>query len=328
MALGCFVSTGRSLEQAIARVRRAEELGYEAAYVTHIAGRESLTVVTAYAMSTSRIRVGTGVVPIYTRTPATMAQTAWTIDDLSAGRLTLGLGVSHRPVVEGWHGQTIDRPVAEMREYVSIVRAILRGEAPPTAAPDASAVKWRTGFQLGGLDPRPNVPIYVAGLSPGMLRLAGEIADGVILWLCTPPYIRDVVIPAVREGRERAGKPLEGFDVVAAVPAAAVDDPAQAHASLRRELLPYFGLPFYRAMLERSGFADEIAAFDAAAGAGDGDGMQQAISERFLGTLASVGEPGAVRAGVQRYTDAGATSPCVGPIGKTDFDATLDAAIS
>jgi len=328
MALGCFISTGRSLEQAIARVQRAEELGYEAAYVTHIAGRESLTVVTAYAMRTERIRVGTGVVPIYTRTPATMAQTAWTIDDLSGGRLNLGLGVSHRPVIEGWHGQTIDRPVAEMREYVAIVRAILRGEAPPTAAPDAPAVKWRTGFQLGGLDPRPDVPIYVAGLSPGMLRLAGEVTDGVILWLCTPPYIRDVVIPAVREGRERAGKPLEGFDVVAAVPAGAVEDPADAHASMRRELIPYFGLPFYRAMLERSGFGDEIAAFDAAAGAGDGDGMQSAISERFLDTLAAIGDADAVRAGVERYRAAGATSPCIGPIGKTDFDATLDAAIT
>jgi alkanesulfonate monooxygenase SsuD/methylene tetrahydromethanopterin reductase-like flavin-dependent oxidoreductase (luciferase family) len=296
--------------------------------VTHIAGRESLTVVTAYAMRTSRIRVGTGVVPIYTRTPATMAQTAWSIDDLSDGRLNLGLGVSHRPVVEGWHGQTIDRPVAEMREYVSIVRAILRGETPPTAGPDAPAVKWRTGFQLGALDPRPDVPIYVAGLSPGMLRLAGEIADGVILWLCTPPYIRDVVIPAVRQGRERADKPLEGFDVVAAVPAAAVEDPADAHASMRRELIPYFGLPFYRAMLERSGFEEEIAAFDAAAGAGDGDGMQQAISTRFLDSLAAIGDADAVRAGVERYRAAGATSPCVGPIGKTDFDATLVAAIA
>lgn len=320
MALGCFVSSGRSLEQALARVQRAQELGYEAAYVTHIAGRDALTVVTAYAMRTERIRVGTGVVPIYTRTPATMAQTAATIDDLSGGRLNLGLGVSHRPVVEGWHGQTIDRPVAEMREYVAIVRAILRGEAPPAGA------KWRTGFQLAGLDPRPALPIYVAGLSPGMLRLAGEVADGVILWLCTPPYVRDVVIPAVREGRERAGKPLAGFDVVAAVPAAAVADPATAHAALRRELLPYFGLPFYRAMLERSGFGEEIAAFDAAAAGGDGEAMQQAISERFLATLAAVGDADGVRAGVQRYRDAGATSPCVGPISKTDFDATLEAA--
>jgi alkanesulfonate monooxygenase SsuD/methylene tetrahydromethanopterin reductase-like flavin-dependent oxidoreductase (luciferase family) len=326
MSLGCFVSTGRSIEQAIARVQRAEELGYESAYVTHIAGRESLTVVTAYAMRTQRIRVGTGVVPIYTRTPATMAQTAATIDDLSNGRLNLGLGVSHRPVVEGWHGQAIDRPVAEMREYVAIVRAILRGEQPPTAAPDAPAVKWRTAFQLSGLDPRPDLPIYVAALSPGMLRLAGEIADGVILWLCTPPYIRDVVIPAVREGRERVGKTLEGFDVVPAVPAAAVEDPGAAHASLRRELLPYFGLPFYRAMLERSGFADEIAAFDAAARGGDGEAMQQAISERFLDTLAAVGDADAVRAGVERYRAAGATSPCVGPISRTDFDLTLSAA--
>jgi probable F420-dependent oxidoreductase len=320
MALGCFVSTGRSIEQSLARVQRAEELGYESAYVTHIAGRESLTVVTAYAMRTQRIRVGTGVVPIYTRTPATMAQTAATIDDLSGGRLTLGLGVSHRPVVEGWHGQTIDRPVAEMREYASLVRAILRGEQPPAGE------KWRTGFQLSGLGPFPELPIYVAALSPGMLRLAGEIADGVILWLCTPPYIRDVVTPMVREGRERAGKTLEGFDIVPAVPTGLVEDPTDAHASLRRELLPYFGLPFYRAMLERSGFEDEIAAFDAAATAGDGDGMQQAISMRFLDTLAAVGDTDAVRAGVERYRAAGATSPCVGPIGKTDFDATLEAA--
>jgi len=321
MALGCFVSTGRSIEQSLARVQRAEELGYESAYVTHISGRESLTVVTAYAMRTQKIRVGTGVVPIYTRTPATMAQTAATIDDLSGGRLNLGLGVSHRPVVEGWHGQTIDRPVSEMREYASIVRAILRGEQPPAGE------KWRTGFQLSGYGPFPELPIYVAALSPGMLRLAGEIADGVILWLCTPPYIRGVVIPMVREGRKRAGKTLEGFDIVPAVPTAAVDDPAVAHASLRRELLPYFGLPFYRAMLERSGFADEIAGFDAAAATGDGDAMQQAISERFLDTLAAVGDREAVKAGIDRYRAAGATSPCVGPISKTDFDATLESAI-
>jgi probable F420-dependent oxidoreductase len=320
MALGCFVSTGRSIEQAIERVQLAERLGYESVYVTHIAGRESLTVLTAYAMRTSTIRLGTGVVPIYTRTPATMAQTAATIDDLSGGRLTLGLGVSHRPVVEGWHGQTIDKPVAEMREYVAIVRAILRGEDPPAGA------KWQTGFHLAGLDPRPDLRVYVAALSPAMLRLAGEIADGVLLWLCTPAYIRDVVIPEVRAGRERAGKPLDGFDVVPAVPSALAEDPAAVHATLRGELIPYFGLPFYRAMLERSGYGEEIAAFDAAAGAGDGSGMTAAISDRFLGELAAVGDTAAVRAGIARYRDAGATSPCVGPVSRTDVDATLEAA--
>jgi alkanesulfonate monooxygenase SsuD/methylene tetrahydromethanopterin reductase-like flavin-dependent oxidoreductase (luciferase family) len=320
MAQGCFVSTGRSLDQAVDRVRLAESLGYDAAYCTHIAGRDSLTVLTAYALATERIRVGTGVIPIYTRTPASMAQVAATIADLSGQRLTLGLGVSHRPVVEGWYGQTIDKPVAEMKEYVAIVRAILRGEDPPPGE------KWQTGFHLGGIGPFPETPIYGSALSPAMLRAVGETCDGVILWLCNPDYIRDVVIPEVSTGRERAGKTLDGFDVVAAVPSACTDDPGAAYAAMRRDLLPYFGLPFYRAMLERSGFGDDIAAFDQAAGTGDGEAMQAAISDGFIEVLTAIGDEDAVRAGVARYLEAGAVSPCVGPVAGTDFEATLRAA--
>jgi alkanesulfonate monooxygenase SsuD/methylene tetrahydromethanopterin reductase-like flavin-dependent oxidoreductase (luciferase family) len=317
MATGCFISTGRSLEEAIARVRLAEELGYETVLVTHIAGRESLTVLGAYAAATSSIRIATGVVPIYTRTPATMAQTAATLDEISGGRLTLGLGVSHRPVVEGWHGQTIDRPVAEMREYVSIVRAILRGENPPVGE------KWRTGFHLAGVDPRPELPIYIAALSPAMLRLAGEIADGVVLWLCNPSYIRDVVVPEVSAGRERAGLTLDGFDVLPAVPAALTDDRASTYAAMRKELIPYFSLPFYRAMIERTGFGADIAGYDAAAG--DLEAMQAAISEDFLAELTAVGDEDAVAAGVERYRQAGASTPSIGPISRSDFEGTLRA---
>jgi alkanesulfonate monooxygenase SsuD/methylene tetrahydromethanopterin reductase-like flavin-dependent oxidoreductase (luciferase family) len=317
MATGCFISTGRSLQDAVERVKLAESLGYESVYVTHVAGRESLTVLTVYAQATSRIRIGTGVVPIYTRTPATMAQTAATIDELSGGRLTLGLGVSHRPVVEGWHGQTIDHPVPEMREYATIVRAILRGEDPPAGE------KWRTSFHLLGIETRPRLPIYIAALSPAMLRLAGEIADGVILWLCNPRYIAEVVIPEVTAGRERAGLSLDGFDIVAAVPGAMTDDPSAAFAAMRRDLIPYFGLPFYRAMIERTGFAEDIASYDAAAG--DLEGMQAAISDGFLEELTAVGDEQGVRAGIERYRAAGAGSPCLGPIPRTDFEATLRA---
>lgn len=319
---GCFISTGRSLGSAIERVKLAESLGYESVYVTHIAGRESLTMLTAYALSTTSIRIGSGVVPIYTRTPATMAQTAATIDELSGGRLTLGLGVSHRPVVEGWHGQTIDRPVAEMREYATIVRAILRGEDPPRGE------KWQTGFHLAGLDPRPELPIYIAALSPAMLRLAGEIADGVILWLCNPSYIEQVVIPEVRAGRERAGRTLEGFDVVAAVPAALTDDRGSAYKAMRKDLIPYFGLPFYRAMIERTGFGSDIEGYDRGAGAGDFEAMQSAISDGFLDELTAVGDESALGGGIERYRAAGAGSPCIGPIPGTDFEATLRAGIA
>ncbi len=318
MRTGCFVSTGRSLDQAIARVKLAESLGYDSALVTHIAGRESLTIVTAYALATERIRVGTGVVPIYTRTPVTMAQTAATIDELSGGRLSLGLGVSHRAIVESWHGQTIDHPVAEMREYVEIVRAILRGEP----APDGE--KWRTDFRLVGLEPRPEIPIFVAALSPAMLGLAGEIGDGVMLWLCNPNYVRDVVMPAVREGRERAGKTLDEFEIIAAVPGACTDNPAGAYEAIRGELLTYFSLPFYRTMLERSGYGADIAAFDAAQG--DVEAMRASISDGFLDALTAVGDETAVRAGMKRYADAGVTLPCLGPISKTDFELTLRAA--
>jgi alkanesulfonate monooxygenase SsuD/methylene tetrahydromethanopterin reductase-like flavin-dependent oxidoreductase (luciferase family) len=259
--------------------------------------------------------VGTGVVPIYTRTPATMAQTAATIDDLSGGRLTLGLGVSHRPVVEGWHGQTIDRPVTEMREYLSIVRAILCGEDPPAGE------KWQTGFRLFGVDHCPKLPIYLAALSPAMLRLAGEVADGVMLWLCNPSYIRDVVIPEVRAGRERAGRTLEGFDVVAAVPAALTDNRESAYSAMRKDLIPYFGLPFYRAMIERTGFGEDIERYDSAAG--NVEAMQGAISDAFLDELTAVGDAHALAGGIERYRLAGTSSPCVGPIPGTDFEATL-----
>jgi alkanesulfonate monooxygenase SsuD/methylene tetrahydromethanopterin reductase-like flavin-dependent oxidoreductase (luciferase family) len=318
VSTGCFLPAGRSFERAVEQVKLAESLGYESAYVTHIAARESLTVLTALACATDRIRLGTGVVPIYTRTPATMAQTAATIDELSGGRLTLGLGVSHRAVVEHWHGQAIDQPVAEMREYVAIVRAIVRGEDPPPGE------KWRTSFHLAGLEPRGDLRIYVAALSPAMLRLAGEVADGVLLWLCVPEYISSVVIPEVRAGRERAGLSMEGFDVVPAVPSGVVDERAESYAGLRRELVAYFGLPFYRAMLERAGFGEEIATFDAAAG--DFERMQVAISDRFLDALSGIGDADAVRAGIERYRQAGATSPCPGQVPRADFAATLRAA--
>jgi alkanesulfonate monooxygenase SsuD/methylene tetrahydromethanopterin reductase-like flavin-dependent oxidoreductase (luciferase family) len=214
--------------------------------------------------------------------------------------MVLGLGVSHRPTVEGWYSNRIDKPVSEMREYLGAVRAMFEGDDPP------SGEKWPTGFRFMGFEPRPDIPIYIAGLSPNMLRLAGELADGVILWLCHPGYIRDVVVPEVTKGREKAGKPLEGFDIVAAVPSAVTDDPAAAREVMRKDLVPYFHLPFYRAMIERSGFEPDL---DKADG--------------FIETLAAIGTAEEANSVIERYFEAGATSPGVGPIAKTDFEATL-----
>jgi alkanesulfonate monooxygenase SsuD/methylene tetrahydromethanopterin reductase-like flavin-dependent oxidoreductase (luciferase family) len=303
VALGAFIGVGRSLESAIRRVQRAEELGYESVWVTHIASRDSITLLTIYAANSERVRLGTGVIPIYARTPANMAQSFATLDEFSGGRAAAGLGVSHKPVVEGWYGQSIDKPLAEIREYVEIMRAIFRGEDPPPGE------KFRTGFHFMGYEPlRPDPPIYLAGLSPGMLRLAGEIADGVVLWLCNPHYIRDVVVPTVREGLEKAGKGMDGFDIVAAVPSAVSYDPSAALDQLRSELVTYFSLPYYRAMIKLSGFDPDEGATDA-----------------FIRLLAAVGTRDEAVAAVRHYRDCGTTSPCIGGISGTDFDGTLDA---
>ena len=139
-----------------------------------------------------------------------------------------------------------------------------------------------------------------------------------------PEYISSVVLPEVSAGRERAGRSLEGFEVVPAVPSGVVEDRAEAYAGMRRELVTYFGLPFYRSMIERAGFGEEIAAFDGAGG--DFERMQSAISDRFLDALTGIGDEDAVRAGFERYRRAGATSPCVGSVPSSDFEATLRAA--
>ena len=319
MALSCFIGVGKSLETALQRVELAERLGYESAYVIHIAARDSVTTLMAYASRSERMRLGTGIMPIYSRTPVATAQSFATLDEFSGGRAVIGLGVSHRPLVEAWYGQTIDKPLRETREYVAVLRAILRGEDPPRGE------RFRSAFHFMNYEPREDLPIYLAALGPGMLRLAGEIADGVILWLCNPDYVRDVVVPKVAEGRERAGKPLEGFDIVAAVPSAVTGEPEEARGRLRSELIPYFSLPFYRAMLERSGFGDDIAGFDRGMQEGGPDAAIAAISDEFLQTLAAVGSAEEATATVRRYAEAGATSPAVGAIAKTDFDATLEA---
>jgi alkanesulfonate monooxygenase SsuD/methylene tetrahydromethanopterin reductase-like flavin-dependent oxidoreductase (luciferase family) len=233
--------------------------------------------------------------------------------------MVLGIGVSHRVTVENWYGAKISKPVTQMREYAGIVRAIFRGETPPEGE------YFKTHFQFMGYAARPDLPIYIAALSPNMLRLAGEIGDGVMLWLCNPDYIRDVVVPSVREGRERAGKSLDGFDIVPAVTVALTDDSDAARATMRQELVTYASLPFYRAMLEGSGFGDDLAAFDEGMQAGNVEKAKTGLSDALLDSLAGIGSADDVRGAVERYRDAGATSPSIGGLPGSDFEGAIKA---
>jgi alkanesulfonate monooxygenase SsuD/methylene tetrahydromethanopterin reductase-like flavin-dependent oxidoreductase (luciferase family) len=298
----------------------ADQLGYDSVNCSHIAARDSFTTLAGLAHLAPSVTLATAVAPIHHRSPASMAQTAATVDDLSGGRFRLGLGTGHRATMAGWHGQDIGSPVAEMREYVALVRALLAGDEPPAGQ------RWNSSFAFTGFKPRADIPVYLAGLSPAMLRLAGEIADGVVLWACPASYVGDVVTREVAAGRARAGRELAGFDICAAIPSAVTgDNPALAHQGIRTELHRYFGLPFYRAMFAQAGYEADIAAYDAASGV---TAQRAAISDAFIEDLCAIGTPQEVAAGVARYRAAGATNPMITAITGTDLRPTLHAAIS
>ena len=207
-----FLSPGADLAASVDLARRADAAGYESVWVTHGIGRDGLHVLSAYAHAAPRVGLGTGVLPIYPRHPVLLAQEALTLQEVSGGRLRLGIGVSHRPVMESALGLDMGQPLAVAREYVAVLRQALGGRVQHTGA------RYQVTWQMGLPRPPSPPPVYLAGLGTGMLELAGEIADGAVLWLCAPAYIREHALPAIRRGRERAGKRLDGFEIVVSVP--------------------------------------------------------------------------------------------------------------
>ena len=273
-------------------------MGYDSVWVTHGLGRDSFVVLAAYAAATTRVGLANGVVPIYPRHPVTMAQAASTLNEVSRGRFRLGIGVSHKNAMETMLGLSLAEPLAVMREYVAVLRGALG------AGSEFAGRHYRVRWSLALSKRPPAPPIYLATLSVKMCELAGEIADGAVLWLCPPAYVRDVAVPAIERGRRRAGKPLAGFDIVAAVPLAVTDDRAAAMTAFRAELKRYVEQPFYRAMMQAAGLGDGVAAFDRT-----GD-----VPETLAQALGGVGDAGAARAYVEAYRKAGVTLPAVRPI--------------
>jgi F420-dependent oxidoreductase-like protein len=311
--IAAAVAPGRALEQSVERARLVEEIGCDSIWVSQLpAERDTSLVLAAYAQATHRVGLGSYVFPIYTRHPSAMAQMAASLDEISGGRFTLGIGISHKVTVETLWGLHLERPAEAMREYLTIVRALLHDGAVQFHGAQFTSV--------GSYAPprRPDQPIVIAALGPRMLELAGEIADGVALWMCSPRYIESHVVPRVRAGRERAGKDLEGFEIIAALDASLTTSVEGAREVFRGRFERYASLPYYRSMLDASGFSEELARGE--------------ITNAMLHELAGLGDEPAVRDAVRRYRDAGCTLPLVGPFaqheGAAGFEATLRAAVS
>ena len=237
---GAFTALRDQLQQAAGD-------GFASAWMSNIFGVDALTALAVAGSQVPGIELGTAVVPTYPRHPAVLAQQALTVSLALGGRLALGIGLSHRIVIEGMYGYGFERPARHMSEYLSILLPLLDGEK---AAFDGETMRANIGLSV----PRPDrVPVLLAAMGPAMLRLAGQRADGTILWMTGPATVRDYIAPAITQAAEAAGRPAPR--VVCILPVCVTDDPGQARARAAEIFAIYGQLPSYRAMLDREGAA-------------------------------------------------------------------------
>jgi len=290
-----LVATGAPLSKLVAHAAAAESAGFSSYWLGQLATPDVLTVFAAAAASTSRIELGTAVVPTWTRHPLMLAAQALTTQELTGGRLALGVGLAHKPLVEGSLRIPFATPAKHMDEYLSVLLPLLRERKV-----DVTGDIW-SGFEdlsggARGVDP-PSV--LVAAMGPRMLSMAGARADGTILWLSGPRTIETTIVPALASAAASAGRPAPR--VVAGLPVCVTARPDEVRERIAAALATYSTLPSYRAMLDAEG----------AAGPAD---------------VAIVGSPSEVESRLRALADAGATDFSATEFGlsRDDFTATRE----
>ncbi|MBG0831215.1 TIGR03564 family F420-dependent LLM class oxidoreductase [Planomonospora sp. ID67723] len=229
------------------RIARGADDGFTSAWVSNIFGLDALTALAVAGSQVPGIELGTAVVPTYPRHPAVLAQQALTVNTALGGRLALGIGLSHQIVIEGMYGYGFERPARHMREYLSVLVPLVRGEKVEFEGETLTA---KLGLSTPGTG---DMPVLIAALAPRMLKLAGEVADGTVLWMTGPKTVAEHVAPAVTEAARAAGRPAPR--IVCALPVCVTDDPEAARARAAEVFAVYGHLPSYRAMLDKEGAA-------------------------------------------------------------------------
>ena len=282
--------------------QHADELGWDRMYTS-----ESLTDTLAIDMylatRTTRMQIGSGVALIYYRHPLIAAQSATTISDVSGGRFILGLGLGHLPRNHAM-GVGYGKPLADMRAYVAAVRGLMAGE---DVYPDLPLQTYE-GRPLKIKQPQQRVPISIAAVGPRMIELAGEIGDGVSLYLAPVSRI-SAVRAGLARGAERAARDPAGVEVKLAIHLLLSDDLEAAREKARRALTYWVGLPSYNASIAAAGFEAEAAAIRSAFLAGDQDAMCAAMTDALLDEFAVLGPAGRCRDRIAAMRDAGVDMP-------------------
>jgi F420-dependent oxidoreductase-like protein len=313
--------SGSTLSLDLDKVLEAERLGYDSVWTAEAYGSDAVTPATWLAARTERIHVGTAIMQIAARTPAATAMTAMTLDALSGGRFRMGLGVSGPQVVEGWHGQAFGKPLARTREYVEIVRAILRREKPleyrgayyqiPYAGPDATGLGKPLRSILHG---RPDLPIYLAAIGPRNVALAAEIADGWIPVFFSPRRMT-MFREWLRAGFEAAGqRERPGFDIMPLVAVVTGDDVDACRATVKPRLALYVGgmgargRNFYNDVARRYGYEEAAERVQALYLSGRKEDAAAAVPDALVDEVALCGPRERIRERLTEWTGAGVTT--------------------
>ena len=269
------------LADQLAAIELAEEAGLSQVWLTTGGvGPDAMTLFAAAAVRTRRIRLGTAIIPAFGRHPLTLVQQAVVVAALAPGRLRLGVGPSHQPVVEGIYGIPFQRPLEYMREYIHVLRAALQ-----QGRFDFEGRRFRVH---GALPSPPNVPVLLSALRPASYRLAGEVSDGALAWVCPLPYLRDEARPALAQGAAAARRPSP--PLIAHCFAAWHEDAAAVRVAARDRLAIYARLPFYQEMFVRAGFPEA---------------RQGVMSDAMLDAVVVHGDEGAIATRLRAYLEAG-----------------------
>ncbi|MBI3795377.1 MAG: LLM class flavin-dependent oxidoreductase [Deltaproteobacteria bacterium] len=285
----------------------AEEKGFTAILVNEGRG-DALACAEAIALNTTRIKVGTNIANIYFRHPFLAAMTAATISDLSEGRLVLGLGVSHRPLIESL-GMKMDQPRQYMRSYVQTVKKALSGQ------PIGSFFRPRPAAHA--------VPVYVAAVTTESAEIGGELAEGIMPFLPARSYLTRLVAAAKAAARG-AGKDPQAVDCIVSIPTFIAEDVEQARSAARYNLAFFAQLPFYRKQWRRCGFVDEVNALQEAWKKNDRRAAAALVSDRMVDEVCVFGPPSLCREQLAAFHEAGAALPviAVSPVNEERLAAT------
>jgi probable F420-dependent oxidoreductase len=282
--------------------------GYDAAWLAETSGPDSASLAGALALATRRMTLGTAIVPVYNRSPAVLAMTAGSLAQLSGGRFVLGLGSSSHAIIGDWNGIPFERPLAHVRETVSVVRQALAGRRT-----DFEGEVLRShGLRLGCVPAKP-VPIYLAALRERMLELAGEIGDGLIVNLF-PASALPRMLAAYQRGAARAGRDASGDEVVCRFQVAVTDDVPAARALFRAVFSGYFAAPVYNAYLAWCGFEDEAARIAEGFARRDRAATGAGLTDAAIDRIAILGNADVCREKIAGFVAGGVTTPVISPL--------------